>query len=75
MGRRARLVHRDHGVAETADAGAVPERLVDRHPERESGVLDRVVRSRLEGACAGVHARLEQDARAGWIDWLKERLA
>jgi len=32
-------------------------------------------RSRLEGACAGVHARLEQDARAGWIDWLKERLA
>ena len=36
--------------AEAADAGAVAERLVERAPEQQPGVLDRVVRSRLEVA-------------------------
>ena len=47
---RARLVHRHDGVAVAADPAAVAERLVERAPEREAGVLDGVVRPGLEVA-------------------------
>ena len=46
--------------AEAADAGAVAERLVERLPEREAGVLDGVVRAGLE-----VAARRPRRGRAG----------
>ena len=55
-GGGARLVHRHDRVAEAADPGAVAERLVDGLPERDAGVLDGVVRTRLEIA---LHAHVE----------------
>ena len=47
--RRARLVHRDHGVPVADDAAALAERAVERLAEHDPGVLDRVVRARLRG--------------------------
>ncbi len=52
----ARLVHRDHGVPVARDAAALAERAVQRLAEHDPGVLDRVVRARLQVA---LHARLE----------------
>ena len=46
-------------VAEAADAGAVAERLVERLPERDAGVLDGVVRAGLEVAL-DLHVEVEQ---------------
>ena len=43
-GLRERLVHRDPGVAEAADARLVAEGLLERLPEHDGDVLDGVVR-------------------------------
>ena len=48
--RGARLVHRHHGVAVADDPGAVAERAVERLPEHDPGVLDRVVGAGLQVA-------------------------
>src|SRR3984885_698646 len=54
--RRARLVHRDRGLAVAGNAGAVAERLAERLAAADSDVLDRVMGSRLE-----VAARLDAE--------------
>ena len=55
-----RLVHRHDRVAVAADPGAVAERLVERQPERDPDVLDRVVGAGLE-----VAGRLDHEADPG----------
>ena len=55
---RARLVHGKHRVAEAPDARTVAERLVDGLPEHDAGVLDGVVRARLEVALR-LHVEVE----------------
>jgi hypothetical protein len=58
-GRRDRLVHRDAGIAEAADARPVTERLGDRRPEDQRDVLDGVVLVDLQVA-ARRHLQVEQ---------------
>src|SRR6266540_2909698 len=55
---RPRLVQRHGGVAEAADAGLVPQRLAERLPERDAGVLDGVVGVDLQVAL-GPHGQVE----------------
>ena len=55
---RARLVHGKHRVTEAPDARTVTQRLVDGLPEHDAGVLDGVVRARLEVAL-GLHVEVE----------------
>ncbi len=50
---RARLVHRDRGLAVAGDPGAVAERLVERLPEDDRGVLGGVVGAGLQVAADG----------------------
>src|SRR5689334_9493688 len=57
-GVRERLVHRDPRVAEATDAALVAERLAQRLPQHDRGVLDRVVGVELDVA-RGVHRQVE----------------
>ena len=47
-----RLVERHDGIAVAADAGAVAQRLRDRLPQRDAGVLDGVVAVHVQVALA-----------------------
>ena len=58
-----RLVHRDEGVAEPADALLVAERLAQRLAQHDRGVLDRVVSLDLDVAL-GAHGQVEAGVAA-----------
>ena len=62
--RRARLVHRHDRLPVADDPGAVAERLVERLPERDAGVLDRVVRARSRGRPCTCTSRSRRPWRA-----------
>ena len=70
-GGGARLVHRHDRVAEAADAGAVAERLVERLPERDAGVLDGVVRAGLEVAL-DLHVEVEEAVTSDRVEQVVE---
>ena len=61
MGQR--LVHRDEGVAEPADALLVAESLPQRLPQHDRGVLDGVMRLDLDVAL-GAHGQVEAGVAA-----------
>src|SRR5690606_28394605 len=58
-----RLVHRDERVAEAANSLLVAQRLPERLPEHDGGVLDGVVRLDLDVA-HGPHGQVEAGVRA-----------
>ena len=62
-GVRQRLVHRDEGVAEPADALLVAEGLTERLTQRDRGVLDGVVSLDLDVAL-GAHGQVEAGVAA-----------
>ena len=69
--RRQRLVERHQRVGHAHDAAPVAERLVERLPERDADVLDRVVLVDVQVAL-GLDAQVEQPVLADLLDEVVE---
>ena len=71
--QHARLVERHHRVTEPSDTGLVTERLAQRLPDGERGVLDGVVRVDVEVALRAAPSRSSQPCLPSWESmWSKK---